>query len=45
MAGVIPVIFACSLLSLPMLLAQFNQRSDGTSPGLGRLDQHAPRAR
>ena len=33
MAGVIPVIFASSLLSLPMLLAQFNQRSDGTSPG------------
>jgi len=32
MAGVIPVIFASSLLSLPMLLAQFNQRSDGTSP-------------
>ncbi len=33
MAGVIPVIFASSLLSLPMLLAQFNQRSDGTAPG------------
>jgi preprotein translocase subunit SecY len=33
MAGVIPVIFASSLLSLPMLLAQFNRRSDGTSPG------------
>ncbi len=33
MAGVIPVIFASSLLSLPVLLAQFNRRSDGTSPG------------
>jgi preprotein translocase subunit SecY len=33
MAGVIPVIFASSLLSLPMLLAQFNRRTDGTSPG------------
>jgi preprotein translocase subunit SecY len=33
MAGVIPVIFASSLLSLPMLLAQFNQRADGNNPG------------
>jgi preprotein translocase subunit SecY len=33
MAGVIPVIFASSLLSLPMLLAQFNQSPDGNNPG------------
>jgi len=33
MAGVIPVIFASSLLSLPMLMAQFQTRSDGTMPG------------
>jgi preprotein translocase subunit SecY len=33
MAGVIPVIFASSLLSLPMLLAQFNQSADGNNPG------------
>jgi len=33
MAGVIPVIFASSLMSLPMLLAQFNQRADGNNPG------------
>jgi preprotein translocase subunit SecY len=33
MAGVIPVIFASSLMSLPMLLAQFNQRQDGNNPG------------
>ena len=33
MAGVIPVIFASSLLSLPMLLAQFNQHADGNNPG------------
>ena len=31
MAGVIPVIFASSLLSLPMLLAQFNQSADGNN--------------
>ena len=30
MAGVIPVIFASSLLSLPALVAQFNRHSDGT---------------
>ncbi len=30
MAGVIPVIFASSLLALPTLLAQFNRRTDGT---------------
>ncbi len=33
MAGVIPVIFASSLMSLPMLLAQFNQSADGNNPG------------
>ena len=33
MANVIPVIFASSLLALPGLVAQFNQRSDGTSAG------------
>ncbi len=33
MAGVIPVIFASSLLALPSLLAQFNRRSDGSSAG------------
>ncbi len=32
MAGVIPVIFASSLLSLPALVAQFNRPADG-SPG------------
>ncbi|MBR7743062.1 preprotein translocase subunit SecY [Phycicoccus sp. BSK3Z-2] len=33
MAGVIPVIFASSLLTLPMLVAQFNQSPDGVNPG------------
>ncbi len=33
MAGVIPVIFASSLLALPGLVAQFNTRADGTAPG------------
>ena len=33
MAGVIPVIFASSLLSLPALISQFQTRSDGTMPG------------
>jgi preprotein translocase subunit SecY len=33
MAGVIPVIFASSLLSLPMLIAQFNQSPTGNNPG------------
>jgi len=33
MAGVIPVIFASSLLSLPMLLAQFNQKPNGQNAG------------
>jgi preprotein translocase subunit SecY len=33
MAGVIPVIFASSLMSLPMLVAQFNQSPDGNNAG------------
>ncbi len=33
MAGVIPVIFASSLLALPGLIAQFNRRANGTAPG------------
>lgn len=33
MAGVIPVIFASSLLTLPTLLAQFNTSPDGVNPG------------
>ncbi len=33
MAGVIPVIFASSLLALPGLIAQFNTRPDGTAAG------------
>src|SRR6187200_2718318 len=33
MAGVIPVIFASSLLFLPALISQFQTRSDGTMPG------------
>ena len=32
MAGVIPVIFASSMLSLPTMLVQFNVRADGTLP-------------
>jgi len=32
MAGVIPVIFASSLLYLPTLIAQFNTPNDGTAP-------------
>jgi preprotein translocase subunit SecY len=32
MAGVIPVIFASSLLALPGLIAQFNTRADGNNP-------------
>jgi preprotein translocase subunit SecY len=32
MAGVIPVIFASSLLSLPALVAQFNRPQDGSPP-------------
>ncbi|QIM20081.1 preprotein translocase subunit SecY [Phycicoccus sp. HDW14] len=33
MAGVIPVIFASSLLTLPTLVAQFNQGANGVNPG------------
>ena len=33
MAGVIPVIFASSLLALPMMVAQFNQNPTGQSAG------------
>ncbi|PQZ96082.1 preprotein translocase subunit SecY [Arthrobacter sp. MYb227] len=33
MAGVIPVIFASSMLALPSMLVQFNTRQDGTLPG------------
>src|SRR5699024_9584758 len=32
MAGVIPVIFASSLLYLPTLIAQFNMPADGSAP-------------
>ncbi len=32
MAGVVPVIFASSLLYLPALIAQFNQGSNGVNP-------------
>lgn len=32
MAGVVPVIFASSLLYLPALVAQFNQGADGVNP-------------
>lgn len=32
MAGVVPVIFASSLLYLPALVAQFNMPADGTAP-------------
>ncbi|GAA4362081.1 preprotein translocase subunit SecY [Paeniglutamicibacter cryotolerans] len=32
MAGVIPVIFASSMLALPSMLTQFNVRADGTMP-------------
>ncbi|MGL5850168.1 MAG: preprotein translocase subunit SecY [Phycicoccus sp.] len=32
MAGVIPVIFASSLLTLPLLVAQFNETSQGNGP-------------
>jgi preprotein translocase subunit SecY len=44
MAGVIPVIFASSLLALPSLLAQFNRKSDGTSAGwVNWVDAHLVR--
>ena len=32
MAGVIPVIFASSILALPQMIVQFNMRDDGTLP-------------
>ena len=41
-AGVIPVIFASSLLYLPAMIVQFNQNSSNAGPGLG---QRPPGAR
>ena len=38
MAGVVPVIFASSLLYLPSLVAQFNTSSDNTVPNPGWVD-------
>ncbi len=44
MAGVVPVIFASSLLYLPTLIAQFNQPKAGeAAAGVGRLDPEQPR--
>jgi preprotein translocase subunit SecY len=44
MAGVIPVIFASSLLALPSLLAQFNRSTTGDQPGwVTWIDQHLVR--
>lgn len=44
MAGVIPVIFASSLLALPSLLAQFNRSTTGNQPGwVTWIDQHLVR--
>ncbi|WP_457253832.1 preprotein translocase subunit SecY [Pedococcus sp. P5_B7] len=44
MAGVIPVIFASSLLALPSLLAQFNRKADGSSAGwVNWVDAHLVR--
>jgi preprotein translocase subunit SecY len=41
MAGVIPVIFASSLLALPTLIAQFNRNPTGDQPGwVTWIDQH-----
>ena len=45
MAGVIPVIFATSLLALPGLIAQFNTQRRRQQPGLGPLGPGQPRAR
>jgi preprotein translocase subunit SecY len=43
-AGVIPVIFASSLLALPSLLAQFNRSKTGNQPGwVTWIDQHLVR--
>jgi preprotein translocase subunit SecY len=44
MAGVIPVIFASSLLSLPMLSGAVQPALRRHQPRLGRLDQRPPRA-
>ena len=47
MAGVVPVIFASSLLYIPALIAQFNQPQAGRDrAGLGRVDRRStsPRA-
>ncbi|GAB3068340.1 MULTISPECIES: preprotein translocase subunit SecY [unclassified Phycicoccus] len=44
MAGVIPVIFASSLLALPTLLAQFNRSTTGNQPGwVTWIDQNLTR--
>ena len=43
MAGVIPVIFASSLLSLPGLVAQFNTHANGDNPRLGLVGPGEPR--
>lgn len=44
MAGVIPVIFASSLLALPSLLAQFNRSTTGDQAGwVTWIDQHLVR--
>ena len=45
MAGVVPVIFASSLLYLPALIAQFNQSADGVNAAVGPVDQRLPDAR
>ena len=43
MAGVVPVIFASSLLYIPALIAQFNQPQAGSEPRrLGRVDHAVP---
>ena len=43
MAGVVPVIFASSLLYIPALIAQFNQPQAGQDgAGMGRLDRPVP---
>jgi preprotein translocase subunit SecY len=44
MAGVIPVIFASSLLALPSLLSQFNRSTTGNQPGwVTWIDAHLVR--
>jgi preprotein translocase subunit SecY len=44
MAGVIPVIFASSLLALPTLVAQFNRSTTGDQPGwVTWIDSHLVR--